>query len=579
MKRWATGTALGLMLGVTADGLEAQQAILRYDSLQHPVQGRHGMVASQRTAASAVGAAVLDGGGNAVDAAVAVGFALAVTLPRAGNLGGGGFLLYRRASDGHALALDFRERAPAGATADMFLNAAGEVDQARYRSSLLAAGVPGTVAGLHHIWQQHGSLPWADLIAPAVELARTGFIISYDQASAVEARRERLSRQPYARSLFFKPDGSAYRPGERWRQPELAATLERIATGGRDGFYRGATADRVVELMQEQGGLITHKDLAGYQVTERTPIQGEFAGHQVLSMPPPSSGGVHLVQMLNVLSHFPLREYGVGSARTLHVLAETMKRAYADRSRHLGDPDFHAVPVEWLTSATYASQLAATITPGRATPSAAIAPGTAPAPESPDTTHYSVMDQSGNAVAVTYTLNFSFGSGLAVPGAGFLLNNEMTDFAARPGEPDGFGLITGQANAIAPGKRPLSAMTPTLLVRDGRTVLVTGSPGGSRIINTVLQHVLGITAFGQNVAVAAHSPRIHHQWQPDRLQFEPGVNPDALELLRAWGHPVQAAQSMGSVQAVAYDGTTFFGSADPRRPGAAAVPAAGRARR
>jgi gamma-glutamyltranspeptidase/glutathione hydrolase len=548
------------------------QPIIRYDSAYHPTVGTRGMVVSQKALASEVGAAMLRKGGNAVDAAVAVGFALAVVLPRAGNLGGGGFMLVHSANTGDTIALDFRERAPAAATAPMFLDEAGNIDQALYRFSHLAAGVPGSVAGLLHALEGYGSLPRATVMAPAIALAREGFRLDHDIASAMQARRQQLSATKASRALFLDSKGQPHPAGTLWRQPQLARTLERIAAQGRAGFYEGRVAQQIATDMAANGGLISLADLAGYQVRERPVTRGHFHGYEVQAMPPPSSGGVHLVQMLNVLSHFPLADLGPRSAQYYHTIAEAMKLAYADRSKHLGDPDFYNVPGQWLTSPEYGTQLAARIRPSQATPAAEIAPGTPAAYESEDTTHYSVMDAKGNAVATTYTLNFSFGSGIVVPGAGFLLNNEMADFSAKPGEPDPFGLLGGEANAIEPGKRPLSAMTPTILLKDGRPVLVTGSPGGSRIITTVLQHVLNMTAHGMNAAQANHAPRIHHQWQPDVLYHEPGLSPETLGLLRAKGHRLEQRTTMGSVQAIAWDGAQFYGTADPRRPGALAVP-------
>lgn len=563
------------MLGLTVIGPvgAAQQAILRYKNLHHPVRGDHGMVVSQREIASEIGARILGLGGNAADAAVASAFALAVALPRAGNIGGGGFAVVWNAQSAKATTLDFRERAPAAATSDMFLNELGEVDQERYRYSHLAVGVPGTVAGLQKLWRDHGSMPWAELVAPSIALAKEGMEVSYDFAQALAARKTRLTRHPYTAQLFYKPDGSLYSAGERFVQADLARTLQKISEQGARGFYRGEVAELIVNEMQRGGGLISLNDLASYRVIERAPVVGSFEDHQIISMPPPSSGGVHVVQMLNVLEQYPLREFGQGSAQTLHVLAETMKRAYADRSVHMGDPDYTDVPVAWLTDKAYGRALAASIDPDRAVPSSDIQPGVALAPESIDTTHLSVMDASGNAVSLTYTLNFSFGGGVSVPGAGFLLNNEMTDFAASAGEPDAFGLVTGDANTVQAGKRPLSAMTPTIVVRDGSVVLVTGSPGGSRIINTVLQMLLNVLTFDNNIAEATHQPRIHHQWQPDRLRVERALSPDTLKILEKLGHTLHVGDTMGSTQTISWDGETFFGAADPRRPGAAAVPA------
>ena len=560
---------LTLCCAPTARALE--QPIIRYASNHHPIVGTHGMVVSQKRLASEIGAEILRSGGNAVDAAVAVGFALAVVLPRAGNLGGGGFMLVHL-SGRESIALDFRERAPAAASKDMFLDEQDEVDQQRYRFSHKAVGVPGTVAGLLHALQEYGTMSPAQVIAPSIQLARDGFQLDFDVASAIAAKRQLLQRNAASKGYFFNPDGSALAPGTTWRQGDLADTLTLIAEQGAKGFYRGKTARLIVQDMQANRGLITQQDLANYEVRERPVIKGQFQQYQINTMPPPSSGGIHLVQMLNILGHFDLQAAGPRSAQRYHLLAEAMKRAYADRSQHLADPDFYPVPVNWLTSRAYARQLARQIDPEAATPAEQIAPGTAPGYESEDTTHYSVMDANGNAVATTYTLNFSFGSGVSVPGAGFLLNNEMADFSAKPNAPDPFGLVSSGANAVAPNKRPLSAMTPTIVLHKGVPWLVTGSPGGSRIITTVLQHVLNMVAHGQNVAAANHAPRIHHQWQPDVLFHEPGLSPDTLALLRQRGHQVEQRTSMGSVQAIHYDGAYFYGSADPRRPGAAAVP-------
>lgn len=560
----------GCLVLLASEPMLAQQAILRYDALHHPTVGTHGMVVSQRELASQVGAEVLGNGGNAVDAAVAVGFALAVVLPRAGNLGGGGFMLIHQPGEA-TISLDFRERAPAAARADMFLNDDGTVDRQRYRFSHKAVGVPGTVAGLLDAHERYGTRPLAELIAPAISLASDGFAVGYDLESALVARESLIRSHPETARLFRRADGTALRAGDTLVQPDLAATLGLIAANGRDGFYAGEIANKIAAEMSRGGGLIDQRDLAAYQTTWREPIRGEYRGFDVISMPPPSSGGVHLVQMLNVLSHFDLAALGAQSSRSSHLIIEAMKLAYADRSKHLGDPDFAEVPSGWLTSSAYAAELAKTIDPDRARPSSEIAPSVAPLQESEDTTHYSVVDKTGMAVAVTYTLNFSFGSGISVPGAGFLLNNEMADFSAAPGTPDSFGLVTGKANAVAPGKRPLSAMTPTMLLRDGEVRLVTGSPGGSRIINAVLQHVLNVVDFEMNVAEASYAPRLHHQWQPDKLYVEQGYSSDVIDRLESLGHPVTSSNALGSVQAISYDGERFYGSADTRRPGAGAV--------
>ncbi len=503
-----------------------------------------------------------------MDAAVGVGFALAVTLPRAGNLGGGGFMLVHEAATGKTVSIDFRETAPAAAWRDVYLNDEGEVDEPARRTSLRASGVPGTVAGLAHALENYGTLSINQVLQPAIDLAKNGIIYDYDLASAIKSREARLRRHPHTVKTFFRPDGSTYEPGDLFLQPELAKTLTLIAEQGESAFYQGKIARQIVAEMERGQGLITLADLAAYEPVEREPIRGTFESYDILSMPPPSSGGIHLVQILNVLENFDIATMGSNSADSLHVLTETMKRAYADRSKHLGDPDFYSVPVGWLTSKHYAKEIAAQIDMKRARPSSEIAPGSKPRYESEDTTHYSVIDRHGNAVSTTYTLNFSFGSGITVPGAGFLLNNEMADFSAKPGVPDAFGLLGGEANSIEAGKRPLSAMTPTIVLKEGKPVLVTGSPGGSRIITSVTQHVVNILAHDMNVAEANHTPRIHHQWYPDVLLYEEGINPDTLNILKSRGHEVKKSGTMGSIQAIYWDGTQYQGSADPRRPGA-----------
>ncbi|MEO0997693.1 MAG: gamma-glutamyltransferase [Pseudomonadota bacterium] len=550
----------------------ALQSILRYPSLTHPVSDPGGMVASQSKLATAVGARVLAAGGNAVDAAVAVGFALAVTLPRAGNIGGGGFMLVYLAEEKRTVAIDYRETAPAAATRDMFLDADGNADSNASRFTRAAAGVPGTVAGLHHAHRRYGSLEWAELLAPAIELAADGIVVSDDLSASLQRSRARMSPHPASVAAFFKADGSSYRPGEALRQPDLANSLRLIAEQGPAAFYEGDIAALIVADMAANGGLITAEDLAAYRVVEREPVYGNYRGYEVVSMPPPSSGGVHVVQMLNVLERFPLGDYGPASAATLHTLVEVMRTAYADRSKYLGDPDFFDVPAGWLTSEAYAERVAAAIPRDKARRSADVGPGRPAADESPDTTHYSIADADGNVVANTYTLNFSYGSGITVPGTGMLLNNEMDDFSAKPGVPNAFGLLGGEANAIEPRKRPLSSMTPTLLFRGGRPVLVTGSPGGSRIITTVLQQIVNIADFGMNLSDSIYAPRLHHQWYPDIVFHERGFSPDTLKLLRDKGHTLTPTPfGMGSLQSIAIDDGVFHGASDPRRPDAGAA--------
>ena len=566
-----------LLLGVSLPMAAAlaqtvDEPIVRYDDLRHPVLGAAGMVATQNEHASEAGARILAAGGNAVDAAVAVGFALAVTLPRAGNLGGGGFMLVHDAGSGESIAVDYREKAPLQASRDMFLDEEGNVDQDKARFSHLSAGVPGTVAGLWRAHQDYGRLAWSDVLEPAIRLARDGFAMSYDLAALLAGRKERLCRFEAACRYFFKAGGRPYQAGERFIQADLAHTLEQIAEHGPGAFYKGDIAAKIVREMERGGGLVDAESLAAYAPSLRDVARGTYRGHEIVTMPPPSSGGIHVVQMLNILEHFPMGEFGYGSADALHVLAESARLAYADRSKHLGDPAFYDVPVEWLTSKEYGKQLAATIDLKRARPSSEVAPGVPPAYESPDTTHYSVIDRDGNVVSNTTTLNFSVGSGIAVTGAGFLLNNEMDDFSAKAGVPNAYGLIGEKANEIESGKRPLSSMTPVIVLDEGRAWFATGSPGGSRIITTVLQMIVNVIDHGMNIAEAAAAPRMHHQWLPDVLQLESGFSPDTIRILEARGHRIAGTQySMGSLQSVAYRDGVFRGASDPRRPNSASI--------
>jgi len=570
-----TSCAVPQDVAPTAPG-DVEQAVIRYEEFRHPVYSATGMVATQNLTASEIGAQVLAEGGNAVDAAVAVGFALAVTHPRAGNLGGGGFMLVHDVDADTTTAIDYREMAPPAAHRDMFLDANGDADPQLSRFSHLAAGVPGTVAGLYLAHQHFGRLPWRRLVQPAVDLARNGFPLSHDFANSLAGRRDRMCRDAASCGYFYKPGGVTYRMGELFVQSDLADTLQLIAAEGPDAFYRGAIAEKIIAEMQAGGGLIDREALAAYKPTIREPLRGKYRGYEIVTMPPPSSGGVHVLQMLNVLAHFPVAEMGAGSADATHLLAEVMRLAFADRSEHLGDPDFYPVPVDWLTSAAYAQELAATINLTRARPSADVAPGVAPALESEDTTHFSVIDVDGNVVSNTYTLNLSYGSGISVAGAGFLLNNEMDDFVSKPGVPNAFGLLGGTANAVEAGKRPLSSMTPVIVFADGEPWFATGSPGGSRIITAVLQMLVNVIDHGMNIADAANQPRMHHQWYPDKLRLESGFSPDTMRLLAARGHVIDAsARTMGSLQTVAFRDNLFRGASDPRRPDAgAAAPAA-----
>lgn len=544
------------------------EPIIDYRQRFIPVVARHGMVVGPEQLASEVGAQILRQGGNAVDAAVATGFALAVTYPRAGNLGGGGFMLIHLANDNRQTLIDYRETAPAAASRDMFLDAQGKLDHDLEYFSLQAAGVPGTVAGMLHALEAYGTLSREQVLAPAIKLATEGFPVSFALSYEINASAQRLRQNAAATRVFFNADGAAFEIGDTWQQADLAWTLGQISDRGVDGFYRGDVAERITTEMAANGGLITAQDLAAYRVVERAPVRGTYRGYEIVSTPPPSSGGVHILQILNVLEGYDLQPMGHNSAAYVHHLTESMKLAYADRSLYLGDPDFVEVPVDRLIDKSYAQRQRARIDRERATPATDIAPGRPLESESTETTHYSVADRFGNVVSNTYTLNFSFGSHIVVPGTGMLLNNEMADFATSPGNANAFGLVQGEANKIEPGKRPLSSMSPTIVFRDGKPWLATGSPGGSVIITTVLQMVLNAMEFNMNVATAASEPRIHHQWMPDVLQMEEGFSPDTVRLLQAMGHPVNiSGRTTGHTTSIMLRDGWLFGASDPRRPG------------
>ena len=543
--------------------------IVEYNSINHPVIDDKGMVVSQRMIASEVGSEILKMGGNAVDAAVATGLALAVVLPRAGNLGGGGFMIVYLKEEDKTIAIDYREKAPSAATRDLFLDENGDYDRKKAQFSLLSAGVPGSVAGFHHALIKYGTFSWQQVLEPAIRLAEEGFVIPHDLANTLASKRykERLSSNPAAAKVFFKADKEIYSAGEILIQKDLASTLKELSKNGPDAFYTGKIAKLIVEEMQRNGGLITLEDLKNYNIVERQPLVGNYKGYKIVSMPPSSSGGTHLIQMLNMLEEFPIREMGFGSADSIHILAEVMKRAYADRSKYLGDSDFYKVPSS-LTSKKYAKSLNKEISLDKVTPSSQVSPGDPYPYESPDTTHFSVMDNYGNAVSNTYTLNFSYGSGMMIPGTGMLINNEMDDFSSKPGTPNGYGLLGSEANAIEGNKRPLSSMTPTIIFKDQKPYMVFGSPGGSRIITTVLQVALNVMEHEMNIAQAVHSPRIHHQWLPEVLMIEKGFGSDTEKLLKSKGYRLYPSSTMGSVQAIVKEGNYFYGSADPRRPSA-----------
>jgi gamma-glutamyltranspeptidase/glutathione hydrolase len=561
-----------LALPLAACPALAQEAAI-YSSLDrmHPVWARHGMVATQEAVASRIGVEILERGGNAVDAAVAIGFALAVTLPRAGNLGGGGFMLIHGA-DGRTVAIDYRETAPKAAFRDQFLDAAGEADAKLSRFHGLAVGVPGTVAGMALALEKYGTMPLAEVVAPAVKLAAEGITVTSDLADSLKGLKSRIAQWPSSARIFYKPDGGDFEPGDVLVQKDLAESLRLIATEGPKALYAGPIGEKIVAAVEAAGGNMAMGDLGAYAAVEREPVRGTYRGHEILSMPPPSSGGVHIVQILNILEGFPIGWLGPNSAETIHLMAEAMKLAYADRSEYLGDPDFVKVPVAGLTSKAYAAELRKRIDRFRAMPAASIKPGD-PAPyESNETTHFSVVDKDGNAVANTYTINFSYGTGLVAEGTGILLNNEMDDFSAKPGVPNAYGLVGGDANAVEGGKRPLSSMSPTIVLDEGKPWLVTGSPGGSRIITTVLQLIMNVIDHDMNIAEATAAPRIHHQWLPDRLDVETGLSPDTLALLAAKGHDISIRDASGSTQTIMLSSDGFLlGAADPRRPGALAV--------
>ncbi len=563
---WAVLMSFTVIQGAQAAPATAPPVSYGVDSdTFHPVKAQHGMVASVDAMATRVGVDILKQGGNAVDAAIAVGFALAVTHPQAGNLGGGGFMLLRTAA-GRTAAIDFREMAPARASRDMFLDKQGNADSKLSLTSHLASGTPGTVAGFALAAQKYGTLPLRTLLAPAIKLAREGFIVNDALADDLATYgKENLINHDTSRAIFYKADGQPYQKGDRLVQKNLAHSLQLIAQQGPDAFYKGEIASQIAGEMAQHGGLIGKADLAAYRAVERKPVSGSYRGYEVFSMPPPSSGGIHIVQILNILENFDLAKWGFGSADAMQVMAEAEKYAYADRSEYLGDPDFVKVPQQALTSKAYAKTLAQQIDVNKARPSAEIKPGKLAPYESNQTTHFSVVDQAGNAVAVTYTLNTYFGSGIVAGSSGILMNNEMDDFSAKPGTPNVYGLVGGEANAIQPAKRPLSSMSPTIVAKEGKTWLVTGSPGGSRIITTVLQMVVNSIDFGMNVAEATNAPRFHHQWLPDQLRVEKGFSPDTLRLLEAKGQHVKVLPAMGSTQSIMIgpDGMRY-GASDPR---------------
>ena len=529
---------------------------------RQPVHARHGMVVAMEGIGADVGVSVLQKGGNAIDAAVAVGFALAVTHPFAGNLGGGGYMLIRLA-DGRSTFIDFRERAPEKAAHDMYLDASGNPTRDSiegWRSS----GVPGTVRGFEMALSKYGRRKWADNMSPAIELASKGFPVSYALAESLKSSKS-LAQSPESKRVFQK-NGAFFEVGDTLVQPELARTLERISAGGANEFYEGETAKRLAEEMAKHGGIITQADLKSYKAIERTPLQGRYKSYTVITAPPSSSGGIALLEMLGILDGTGYEKGGAGSASAIHYEAEAMRRAYADRNEYVGDPDFVKVPIAGLLDPAYLAKLRSSIDPERATPSDAVHPGRPSGTEHMETTHYTVVDGEGNAVAVTFTLNGGYGNGITVPGLGFLLNNEMDDFASKPGTPNMFGLVQGEANAIQPGKRPLSSMTPTIVLKDNRLFMTVGGPGGSRISTAVMQVILNVIDFGMNVQDAVDAPRVHHQWLPDKLSLERGISPDTVALLKSRGYDVDYAPGvvLAQVASIVSDGGWLQGGSDGR---------------
>lgn len=573
MRAFIYGLCGALIFAPVTQAQNAAEPIVAGFARTQPVVAKNGMVVAQEAMAARIGIDILKRGGNAVDAAVATGLALAVTLPRAGNLGGGGFMLVHLAAEKKTIAIDYRETSPAAMGKTIFLDESGKFVPAKSQSSGLGVGVPGTVAGLYLAWEKYGSgkLEFSDLVRPAMLLARDGIKVEGDLISSLDEVKDRLARYPASRAVFMHKDGTPLRDGDVLVQPDLATTLYRIAQRGPKGFYEGETAERIVNAVRNEGGIMGTDDLRDYKAIEREVVRGKYRDREIVSMPPPSSGGVHVVQILNMLEGFPLNKSGPNSAQTIHLMAESMKLAYADREKWLGDPDFVKNPVAGLVSKKYAEELRKRISPDRATPSKDIKAGDPLGYESDQTTHYSVMDSQGNAVANTYTLNFSYGLGLVAAGTGILLNNELDDFAATPGAPNAFGLMGGDANAPGSRKRPLSSMSPTMVFRNGELELVTGSPGGSRIITTVLQVISNVVDHNMNVAEASEAARVHHQLYPDELRIERGISPDTVKLLEQKGHVVREHRTMGSTQSIMRVKGEFHGAADTRQMGTAAV--------
>jgi gamma-glutamyltranspeptidase/glutathione hydrolase len=532
----------------------------------HPVRAKHGMVVTVEPHATEVGLRVLEAGGNAVDAAVAVGFALAVTHPGAGNLGGGGFMLLRLA-DGRTTFIDFRERAPLAAFRDMYVDAAGKAT----RDSMVgyrASGVPGTTRGLEYAWQKFGSKKWSELVSPAATLASSGYALTDAEAESMRGAARGLAANPDSNRIFLR-DGKYYEMGDTFIQTDLGRVLERISRLGSKDFYEGETATLLTKDQKAHGGLITLEDLKAYKAIERKPLTGQYRGYDIVTAPPPSSGGAGILQMLGVLEGTGFEKFGAGSAKSVHFMTEAMRHFFADRSQNLGDPDFVKLPLSSMLDPKYILKIRASIDPEKATPSSQVKGTVFNGHESDQTTHFSIADDKGNVVAVTYTLNDQYGNKVTAAGLGFLLNNEMGDFATQPGVADNSGRILGEADAIAPRKTPLSSMTPTILLKDGKPFLALGSPGSQTIINTVLETIVNVIDFKMNVQDAVNWPRFHHAWMPDTLAMEPGYSPDTVALLKQWGYNVRVGERQGDCDAILFSDGWMEGAADPRTGGLA----------
>ena len=557
-----------LALLVITSTLNAETAIYNSKAIVHPEVGKNGMVVSQHYLATNAGHSILAKGGNAYDASIAVAFALAVVLPRAGNIGGGGFMVMFDEASHESYSIDYRETAPEAATKNMFLASDGSVDKKRVTQGILSIGVPGTVYGMWEVHKKFGSMPWSKLLAPAIELAEDGFLISPFMADALNKRYEKLGKYKNFKNIFYS--NYPVQMHQRLKQPNLANTLKIISSNGVRGFYEGEVATKIDAYMKENGGLITKQDLKNYRPIWRDTLHGEFNEHKIVTMGPPSSGGVHIIQMLNILENYDLLMMGHNSPTYTALLTESMKYAYADRSKYLGDPKFFEVPAQSLISKEYAKKIANKIKLNFITPSEKILPGSELENESQDTTHFSIADKNGNIVSNTYTLNSGFGSGVVIDGTGILMNNEMDDFVSAPGVPNQFGLIGGEANKIEPFKRPLSSMTPTIILKDGKPVYATGSPGGSRIITTVLQFLLNTLVFKMEISDATVVPRIHHQWKPDVLMLETGFDIQHAAKIESLGQKIYLSGPGTALESIEIKNDLFYGFGDTRRPDSSA---------